>query len=277
MPPAILSPLLSLSTVTAIAHRGGSRLRPENTLAAFGHAVALGVDALECDVHLSRDDEVVVIHDATLDRTTDAVGPIGAKTAAELSAIDAGHHFASDRTFPFRGRGIGVPTLAAVLEAFRDLPVVVEIKGESVRVAERALAVVRAAGALDRVIIGGFSAVVLEAVRRLPGPIVTSASSREVQSALRRSYVWLTPRRSGFDLFQVPVRLKGQPILTRALVKSARRAGIPLHAWIVDDRDEMERLIQWGVTGLISDRPDTAVEVARGHKRPGLALQDPVS
>jgi len=263
MPPAILSPLLSLSTVTAIAHRGGSRLRPENTLPAFTHAVSLGVDALECDVHLSADDQVVVIHDPTLERTTDATGPVSAKTAAELSALDAAYHFSERGAFPYRGKGIGIPLLSALLEEVRDLPIVIEIKGESPRVAERALAIVRAAGASDRVIVGGFSGVVLDAVRRWPGPVVTSASSREVQSALRRSYLWLTPRQSGFDLFQVPVRLRGQPILTRALVKTARRAGIPMHAWIVDDRDEMERLIGWGVTGLISDRPDTAVEVAR--------------
>ena len=266
MPPAILSPLLSLSTVTAIAHRGGSRLRPENTLTAFAHAVSLGVDALECDVHLSRDEEVVVIHDPALERTTDAAGPVSARTAAELAGVDAGFHFAADGAFPYRGKGIGVPTLAALIGEVRDLPIVIEIKGESPRVAERALAVVKAAGASDRVILGGFSAVVLEAVRRWPGPIVTSASSREVQSALRRSYIWLTPRRSGFDLFQVPVRLKGQPILTRALVRAARRAGIPMHAWIVDDRDEMERLVTWGVTGLISDRPDIAVDVARRQR-----------
>src|SRR5580765_2662312 len=98
--------------VLAIAHRGGSKLRPENTLAAFNHAVTLGVDAFECDVHLSSDGEVVLIHDDTLDRTTDGSGRVSDRTASELSRIDAGFRFGEADGFPWRGRGLGVPRLA---------------------------------------------------------------------------------------------------------------------------------------------------------------------
>src|SRR5207244_43725 len=99
----VVQSFLSLSHVTAIAHRGGSKLRPENTLVAFDHAVSLGVDAIECDVHLSRDRELVVIHDPTLDRTTDARGPVSAMSAAELARVDAGFRFGGDGRHPFRG------------------------------------------------------------------------------------------------------------------------------------------------------------------------------
>ena len=99
--------LLSSVAPVVIAHRGGARLRPENTLEAFEHALTLGVDALECDVHLSRDGDAVVIHDPTLDRTTDARGPVRAWTAADLASVDAGYRFEVDAGFPFRGRGIG--------------------------------------------------------------------------------------------------------------------------------------------------------------------------
>ena len=272
MPPSVLAPLLSLSTVTAIAHRGGSALRPENTMLAFDHAVALGVDAIECDVHLSRDDEVVIIHDATLERTTGDTGPVARRTADELARVDAGFRFGADQGFPYRSVGAGVPRLADALARFPDTPFIIEIKGEQARVAERALEVVRQAGAVGRVIIGGFSAAVLDAVRRSANGPVTSASLPEVRSALRRSYLWMPPRRTGFGLFQVPVRLKGQPILTRAFVRAARRAAIPVQAWIVDELDEMRRLIDWGVTGLISDRPDVALEAARAS---GRRAQDP--
>src|SRR5262245_51004426 len=99
--------------MAVIAHRGGSKLRPENTLASFDHAIALGVDALECDVHLSADGEPVVIHDATLDRTTDASGPVADRRADDLAGLDAGFHFAAADGFPYRGRGLGVPRLAS--------------------------------------------------------------------------------------------------------------------------------------------------------------------
>ncbi len=89
--------LLSFDRVVAIAHRGGSALRPENTILAFDHAVSLGVDGLECDVQLSRDDEVVVIHDPTVQRTTDGTGAVRDFTADELARLDAGAQFGPDR------------------------------------------------------------------------------------------------------------------------------------------------------------------------------------
>lgn len=257
----MLSRLLSLEEPAVIAHRGGSKLRPENTLAAFRHAVSLGVDAIECDVHLSRDGEVVVIHDDTLDRTTDATGAVARFTAAELASIDAGARFEPERGFPFRDQGVGVPRLAEVLAACPDLPVVVEIKGDRPETARRALETVRAAGAEARVMMGGFSQAVLGEVRRRAPGLITSASRVEVQSALRRSWVWLAPRRSGYALFQIPLRLRGRQILTRRFVRVARRSSIPVQAWIVDDEADMRMLLEWGVTGLISDRPDVALRV----------------
>lgn len=264
----MLSRLLSLDTPSVIAHRGGSGLRPENTMAAFAHAVTLGVDALECDVHLSADGETVVIHDDTLDRTTDATGPVAARTAYELAAIDAGAKFGADRGYPSRGQGHGVPRLADVLDAFRALPVVVEIKGADPRTADRALSVIADLGAADRVIIGGFNHDLLDYVRRRAPGIATSASRLEVQSALRRSWFRLRPRVSGYRVFQIPVRLGGRPILTSALVAVARRASIPVQAWIVDDVSEMRQLLGWGVTGLITDRPDVGVSVIRRWRAP---------
>src|SRR5262245_33001806 len=133
----MISSLLSTSVPVAIAHRGGSLLRPENTLVAFEHAVGLGVDALECDVHLSRDGDAVVIHDATLERTTDATGPVSAHRADELARADAAYHFGTNGTFPFRGQGHGVPRLSELLHRCPGIPIVIEIKGDDRRVADR--------------------------------------------------------------------------------------------------------------------------------------------
>lgn len=271
------SALLSLDAAVVIAHRGGSGLRPENTIAAFEHAVALGVDGLECDVHLSRDGQPVVIHDATLDRTTDATGPVAALTAPELARVDAGCRFVdADGRTPFAGCGIGVPTLASVLERFRDMPVTVEIKGEDPAVVPAVLDVIVRHGGRGRVVVGGFSAAVLQAVRALAPDLATSASVPEVKRALRRAWFGLTPRSDGYRLFQVPIRYEGRQVLTRRFAAAARRAGLPVHAWVVDDPGEMEMLLGWGVTGLITDRPDIARQVlaARGAGGSGAKFRE---
>jgi glycerophosphoryl diester phosphodiesterase len=266
----MLSRLLSVESPVAIAHRGGSGLRPENTAVAFAHAVSLGVDALECDVRLSADGEPVVIHDDTLDRTTDRQGAVARLSARQLAEADAGAHFGPEQGYPYRGQRVGVPTLAEVLSIAGTLPVIVEIKGTDARTADRALSVIRDAGAETRVVMGGFSHVVVGRIRSAAPACVTSASRVEVQSALRRSWFAMRPRRTGYHLFQVPVRLRGRTVLTRGFVRVARRAGIPVQAWIVDDPAEMRALIAWGVTGLISDRPDVAVAVVREAGRPSL-------
>lgn len=251
----------------AIAHRGGAKLRPENTTAAFTHALALGVDALECDVRLSRDGEPVVIHDETLDRTTDATGLVSALTADALTTVDAGYHFGPSDGFPYRQRGIGVPRLADVLRLTPDVPVIVEIKGDDLATIGPVLDVIRDARASDRVIIGGFNHAVLVEVRRRAPSLITSASQTEVISALRWSYLWRAPRRPAFRLIQAPLQLRGRRVLNRSLVRVLSRAGLPVQAWIVDEIDDMRRVLDWGVTGLISDRPDRAVAIVRARSQ----------
>jgi glycerophosphoryl diester phosphodiesterase len=248
--------------VSAIAHRGGSKLRPENTRAAFEHALSLGVDGLECDVHLSRDGVPVVIHDPTLDRTTDAAGPVAARTSAELRAVDAGFRFGESDGFPFRGRGVHVPALADVLDLSAHIPVIVELKGEDPALVSPVLDVVRRARRPERVMFGGFSHAILEAVRAQAPDAWTSASRQEIERAIRRAYFRLGPGRPGCALFQVPIRFHGRQVLTAGLTRTLRRAGYDVHSWIIDDPDEMLRVTAWGVTGLISDRPDLATEFA---------------
>jgi glycerophosphoryl diester phosphodiesterase len=257
-----LSTLLS-GRPKVIAHRGGSRLRPENTMAAFTHALELGVDALECDVHLSRDGEPVIIHDATLDRTTDRTGPVSALTAGELARLDAGYRFAPERGFPLRGKGIGIPRLAELLSSSRGRPIIVEIKGDDTRTADRTVDVVLEAGAGDRVILAGFSHAALSRVRARSHAFVTSASRQEVQSAMRLAYLLLRPWRPAYRVFQAPLRFGDRQVLTRRLVRGLIRAGVPAQAWIIDEEPEMRMLLGWGVMGLISDRPDVALRVVR--------------
>ena len=137
------------------AHRGGAALRPENTIAAFDHGLALGADGLELDVHLSRDGVVVVHHDDTLDRTTSAHGPVSERTADELAQVDAGYRFTPDSRvstpiYPFRGQEIGVPRLRAVLERYPSARVIIELKTPDAELAHRTIDDVRRFKALGR-------------------------------------------------------------------------------------------------------------------------------
>ena len=258
-----LGELFPSGRVAAIAHRGGSKLRPENTLTAFDHAASLGVDGFECDVHLSCDGVPVVIHDATLDRTTAGSGSVTARTAIELAGIDAGARFGESEGFPFRDSGHGVPALADLLDRHPDIPIVVEIKGDDPNVVPPIVSVLRASRRSGRYVIGGFSRSVLDAVRELAPELPTGASRDEVKAAIRRSYLRIPPRRTGYAVFQVPFIFQGKPIFRRSFVRTVTRAGVGVQAWIIDDEPTMRRLMSWGVTGLISDRPDVAVRVVR--------------
>src|SRR5262245_23512949 len=117
-------PVLDRSRRLVFAHRGGALLRPENTIVAFDHGLGLGSDGLELDVRLTRDGEVVVIHDATLDRTTDAAGAVDLQTWRDLANVDAGYRFEAGGTHPFRGQGIRIPLLRQVLERYRSVPMI---------------------------------------------------------------------------------------------------------------------------------------------------------
>lgn len=245
------------------AHRGGAALRPENTLEAFDHGLSLGADGLEFDVHLSRDEQAVVIHDATLDRTTEAEGPVARHTAGELAGIDAGYRFERGGRHPFRGRGIGIPRLRDVLARYPDVPLIIELKGSNPDLARVAVREVRSAGALRRVCFGSFEDVTIEAARHCGADVVTSGASGEIRRTLRTAFLGLAPRRPGFRALQVPERHGMRRIATKRFIRAVSRGGIPVHVWTVNDEADMVRLLTWGAQGIITDRPDIGVPTVR--------------
>lgn len=261
--PFALPRVFDPSRPLVFAHRGGAALRPENTMAAFEHAVALGADGVECDVHLSRDGEVVIIHDATLDRTTDATGPVAALTAAELAQVDAAYHFECDGTTPYRGRGYGVPRLSDLLRRFRNLRVVVELKGSDPALARAAVEVARRHGALGRVCFGGFDHEVVEAARKANHGVITSASPVEARRAMYRAWFGFGPGPTLYRGFQLPERYGRRRVVTRRFVRVMRRVGLPVQVWTVNRAEDMRRLLKWGVQGIITDVPDLAIPVVR--------------
>lgn len=242
------------------AHRGGAARGPENTIAACERGLALGADGLECDVHLSRDDIPVVIHDATLERTTNLTGPVAALTAAELACADAAYHFAADDGYPLRGQGVGVSSLEDLLRRFPHTRVIVELKHGGLAMARALAAVIARTGAIDRVCVGSFHREALETLRSVAAEIVTSASAWEVRWTLYRSWVRLpmtSPR--PHVAFQVPEHAGRLRVISPAFVRQVHREGRVVQVWVVDRPDDIRRLLDWGVDGIISDVPDVAV------------------
>lgn len=248
------------------AHRGGCALGPENTIAAFERGLAAGADALELDVQLSRDGEVVILHDLTLDRTTGARGPVDALTADELSRVDAAYRFCPEDGYPLRGQGIGVPRLRDVLDRFA-VPTVVELKLSDPELARRTVDLVRAAGAVDRVFIGSFHQRALRTVRQYEPSVATGAATLEARWALYRNRLRLPLGRPAYRVFQVPELFGTTRIVSPRFIRTAHAAGIPVWVWTIDDEADMRRLLAWGVDGIMSDRPDVAVKVRDDHAR----------
>jgi glycerophosphoryl diester phosphodiesterase len=249
------------------AHRGGRALGPENTIPAFDAGLAAGADGLELDVHLSSDGEVVVCHDATLDRTTDATGPIAARSAAELARINATLRFGVDLEHVWAGERAGIPALRDVLGRYRDAPVIIEIKTGAPEAARAVVEVVRDVGAVDRVCVGSFSLIAVQAVRIFEPKIPTSGSRKEGQLALYRSWLGLSPGRVAYRAFQVPEQAGRLRVVTPRFVRALHRANVALQVWTVNEESDMRRLFDWGVDGIITDRPDVGVRVRDDERR----------
>ena len=228
---------------------------------AFDAGLAAGADGLELDVHLSSDGEVVVCHDPTLDRTTDASGPVAARTAAELARVSATRRFGVDLERPWTGTHAGIPTLREVLAHYGEIPVIIEIKAATPETAQAVVEVVRDAHAIDRVCVGSFSLVAVHAVRRLEPRIATSASRREGQLALYRSWAGLSPGRVAYRALQVPEDSGRLRVVTPRFLRAVHRANLAVQVWTVNEETDIRRLLSWGVDGIVTDRPDVGVRI----------------
>jgi glycerophosphoryl diester phosphodiesterase len=268
-----LHPWVRIVGPLVFGHRGGARLAPENTLAAFDRAAAEGVDGLELDVRLSRDGEVMVCHDPTLDRTCDARGAIANLMASELARVDAGYRFTpGDGSHPFRHCGLSVPTLREVLGRFPRHRFIVELKDDTPEMADAAVAVVREARAFDRVCFGSFHGDVVRGVRRLAPEAATSGARGDVFRAVLCSRLGFLPPLRGYQALQVPELRESIRVVTPGFVRAAHRSGVRVQVWVIDRPEDVRRLLAWGVDGIITDRPDVVVPVVADvvrDRRPG--------
>jgi len=227
-----------------IAHRGASALAPENTIAAFERAVELGADVIELDLHMSRDGELVVIHDDTLDRTTDGRGVVHELNLKDLKRLDAGRWFGKE----FAGERI--PTLTEVLQRFAGkVPLALEVKAGSAffpGIEEKVISALRRHSAIGQAAVASFDHYALQRLK-------------EIEPTLRTAAL-LVGRPVSLSALAGPAKADGLALeasfVTKTEVEACRAAGLQLVVWVVNDPAQMRHFIRLGVDGIITDRPD---------------------
>jgi len=243
------------------AHRGASASAPENTLEAFRVAWEEGAPYVEMDVRRSVDGVVMVIHDASVSRTTGRRGRIENMTFDDIRRLDAGYTFTPDhgRTFPYRGRGTAIPTLEDVFEALPEARLNIEIKPSREGVEQAVLDIIRRYGAEDRVFIAAHEHEMIEKFRALDGAVLTGFSKKEVREFLSRVKEgdFNGYRPSGVAL-QVPEYFGLRRVLSPAFIDAAHRFEREVHVWTVNQPLQMTRLLDWGVDGIMTDDPARA-------------------
>jgi glycerophosphoryl diester phosphodiesterase len=262
----------SSETTLVIGHRGGAGAAPENTLEAIHHGVEAAADAIEFDIHATRDGRIVLFHDDTLQRTTDGTGVVEEMTLEALQRLDAGHRFTPDlgRSFPFRGAGVRVPTLDEAVEACGDLPIICEIKTAQ---AGRLLADwLPGNPARERMIVGGFD---LAQVR--PAAAVARwrcASRRDLTPMVLLGKLGIRAHLpDDVAAAMVPIHKGAIRIVTRDFIRRCHDTGTGVHVWTVNHPDVMRELVALGVDGLISDYPAIARRIVEEHRSGGEGLE----
>jgi len=271
----------SLGKFTPVAHRGASADFPENTVPAFRRALEIAPRCiLETDVRKTLDGGMVIMHDGLLESNTDGRGPASGLPAAEIKKLDAGYNISFDggRTHPFRGGGFVMPSLEEVLEEFPDSRFSVDVKDDDPEFADRVASLVSRMGAGDRVVLASFHEPVSRLLRERHPSIARCFSRREVirfyfLHRLRlagffrgRDDGMFVPEFTGPGLheYQGEDAEQGTRLVTRRFIADAHSSGIPVFAWTINIRENMQRLMEWGIDGIVTDRLLLLKEVMDG-------------
>jgi len=239
-----------------MAHRGDQTVSPENTLISLKNAALLELDVIETDVRMTKDRELILFHDETLDRTTNVKGRVIEYTLDELQKIDLGYWFTLDggKTFPARGKKWSVVTLKQAFELFPDILFNLDIKNEEPEASELLAKIIKEYGRERKVMVGSFHHKQIKYFRRLMPEVLTSASPKEVRTFLIALKFHLEKfLNPNYAAFQVPVSYNSTKIVTPRFVKAAHEKNIAVHVWVVNDRLTMEYLIKTGVDGIFTD------------------------
>jgi len=256
--PAYYSHFTRYPLVIAHADDTGSGVAPGNALLFLDRVAALGVDVLEMDVHMTADGHIVLLHDATVDRTTTGTGAVSQLTLAQVQALETGGNWTADggQSYPYRGQGLTVPTLAAVFQRFPDYPMNIEIKAEDPAIAPVLCRTIVDHNMTDLVLVVSSRDAALEAFRKECPDVASGANRGEVTRFVLLNFAWAAGIISPpYQAFQVPEVSGGIPVVTRSFVRAAHRANVQVHIWTVNDLDEMQRFLDMGVDGIMTDKP----------------------
>lgn len=246
-----------------IAHQGGEGIAPENTRTAFRQSLAVGADVLDTDVHMTLDGVLVLIHDETVDRTSDGSGEVRDLTLSELRELDFGYHFSTDddQTFPHRGTGLSIVTVDELFSEFTDTRFGIEIKQTTPQAADELCALIQEYGHEHRVLVSSFAQENMNRFRDACPDVATSATTGEARSFFILQYARLSGFYSPpFDSLQVPEHRGGFHVLTDSFVRAARGWNLPVIPWTINDVDDFERIIDdFDPDGINTNYPDRLV------------------
>jgi glycerophosphoryl diester phosphodiesterase len=252
-----------------IAHQGGDGIRPGDTMSAFENAVQIGADVLEMDAHITRDGQIVLMHDEKVDRTTNGTGLIEDLTLDQLKQLDAAYKWSNDdgKTFSYRGHGILVPTLEELFQKFPQMRYVIEIKLTENPIEKPLCELIRKHNMQDKVVIASFHDVAMQNFRKTCPEVATSASKGEVTKFVLLGKVFLSgmvaPQYQSIQPPYDPAESLNIPIMTKRFIREAHAKNLAVEPWTVDDPTLMKQYIQWGVDGIMTDRPDLMIQVLK--------------
>lgn len=250
-------PFAALRHPLILAHRGSAVLGPENTLYSFDLALTAGADVLELDVHPSADGRIVVIHDDTVDRTSNGHGLVREKSLKELRKLDFAWRFSlpDSEGYPMRSRGFAAPTLDEVFDRFKESHFSIDIKEDDLGFADEVARLVRKRALRDRVVLASFFPRVTAWLRSSVPPLSVAADRPQALRLVAGSLA----RRAPADVYLLPDRAGPFPFAgSRALIRAAHARGRRIYAWTVDDPARMQTLFGRGIDGVVTNRPDLA-------------------
>jgi len=262
-------PKFTFGQIDNIAHQGGNLEQPDATFVAFDAASELNVDVLEMDVHLSKDGHLIVMHDRRVDRTTDGEGAIQDLTLAEIQQLDAAyrwpyhtnkdvekHKVPDDMTFPYRGKGLSIPTLNEMFQRYPHHRFVIELKDDTEELRSALLEMIGQYNRWDHVLIASFYASTLKEVRKIAPRAQTYAAGGEIRLFYILHMLHLEKLFPyDIDAFAIPMTSGGLNLATKRFVEAAHNAGMLVHYWTINDEDDMTALMEIGADGLMTDYP----------------------
>jgi len=262
--------MIRCDKVVNIAHRGGRRIRPEHTLLAYDQALVDGADILELDVHETSDGMLVVMHDGTVNRTTNCTGAIKEMTFAEIRECDAGYNFTKDdgATYPYRDMGLVVPTMEEVFDRYPDTAFIIEVKQSDPSIVDHFVAVIREHGVEDKMTGSAFSSDLLIELRAAAPEIPTNTGVNETLVFWGKSFDPLDPDyMPPAEFLQIPTQFEiGEGLIVDVLhpgfVPRAHELDMFVHVWTINDEEEMRFLIEtYGIDGIMTDDPPLLTKV----------------